>query len=577
MKLLRAGTVAWVVALSVRVSIAAPVTSPDDVCAPADDPCVISSTVEVDSLYPLDFGLRTVRIAPSGKLVGTVSLSGGAFEADVGPTAVWMDLTAPVGTPRATVTARRACSGDLVTPCLVDTTCGDLALGTCSIGDGGMRISGELAGKNSPSVDLRAAGDIAVQGKIAAKGSKTRTGGGSVDVQSTGGSIELTAVIDALPAYDDDYGEPGFGGSVVLRAASDVTVDEPLYASGGGSYVSVIATSGDVTIGAGVFAQTLAGSDATAGTIRLTAGGRVDVVADPQGGALTLDVRGNSRWGSYGLYGGPGGYAFFNAGSDITISPNVRLQGDSGSSKGKYVDDLPWGACWYFYAGGAVSVDAPITARGKSNHGYGCTISLEADEGIRIGRKSVLVTTGMGAADITLRALGRSPVTLDGKLDARGRQRVYYGSFYGNGGSVYVYGGDVAINGRAMTGGGDGARGMYFDACRLRMGKKGRIDGAKSRQYSSPAYTEIRIGESMITERGSKILAKPYGSHTIWYRDAAKPPVLGGSVKPAPTLIVDPFLAGCPVCGNAEIDAGETCDDGNAVPGDGCSELCQTE
>ena len=30
-------------------------------------------------------------------------------------------------------------------------------------------------------------------------------------------------------------------------------------------------------------------------------------------------------------------------------------------------------------------------------------------------------------------------------------------------------------------------------------------------------------------------------------------------------------------CGNGVIDAGETCDDGNAGPGDGCSALCTTE
>jgi cysteine-rich repeat protein len=32
-----------------------------------------------------------------------------------------------------------------------------------------------------------------------------------------------------------------------------------------------------------------------------------------------------------------------------------------------------------------------------------------------------------------------------------------------------------------------------------------------------------------------------------------------------------------PVCGNAVVEAPETCDDGNIIPGDGCSPLCQTE
>jgi len=32
-----------------------------------------------------------------------------------------------------------------------------------------------------------------------------------------------------------------------------------------------------------------------------------------------------------------------------------------------------------------------------------------------------------------------------------------------------------------------------------------------------------------------------------------------------------------PVCGDSVIDANETCDDGNVLPGDGCSELCLIE
>jgi TonB family protein len=31
------------------------------------------------------------------------------------------------------------------------------------------------------------------------------------------------------------------------------------------------------------------------------------------------------------------------------------------------------------------------------------------------------------------------------------------------------------------------------------------------------------------------------------------------------------------VCGNGTVEAGEQCDDGNTVGGDGCSSLCQTE
>ena len=54
-------------------AIADPVQSADEVCAPSADPCVISTLVEVDAAYPLDFGVRTVRVAFSGELRGSLS------------------------------------------------------------------------------------------------------------------------------------------------------------------------------------------------------------------------------------------------------------------------------------------------------------------------------------------------------------------------------------------------------------------------------------------------------------------------------------------------------------------------
>ncbi|RMD81432.1 MAG: hypothetical protein D6815_11825, partial [Candidatus Dadabacteria bacterium] len=83
----------------------------------------------------------------------------------------------------------------------------------------------------------------------------------------------------------------------------------------------------------------------------------------------------------------------------------------------------------------------------------------------------------------------------------------------------------------------------------------------------------------MITEAKSHIVADASGGaqNIITYRDPLKPPVLGGEVSPAPQLNVDPSLVGCPVCGNGEIDQGESCDDGNTISGDGCRDDCQDE
>jgi cysteine-rich repeat protein len=57
------------------------------------------------------------------------------------------------------------------------------------------------------------------------------------------------------------------------------------------------------------------------------------------------------------------------------------------------------------------------------------------------------------------------------------------------------------------------------------------------------------------------------GSCTIQFLDQNPPPT-----QPDPT---DPNPPG-PMCGNGVLDAGEVCDDGNTVSGDGCSADCQS-
>ncbi|TFH24079.1 MAG: hypothetical protein E4H03_04575 [Myxococcales bacterium] len=81
----------------------------------------------------------------------------------------------------------------------------------------------------------------------------------------------------------------------------------------------------------------------------------------------------------------------------------------------------------------------------------------------------------------------------------------------------------------------------------------------------------------MTAEDNSKLLTEPEARFEIRYRDPNKVPVLEGDLAPAPLLIVDPSLTGCPVCGNTEIDQGESCDDGNTTSGDGCRDDCQAE
>ena len=144
---------------------ATPAASPDDICLPSDDPCVVDEAYEITA-PTFDFGLRTVHMTgPAARLIGSVDILCGRLLVDSGGNKIVVDIQEPGSAGGTfTVTARRACSGDGLTPCLQDSTCATLSLGTCSVGDGSIYFDGELQGNGDPggTVLLRAAGDITI-------------------------------------------------------------------------------------------------------------------------------------------------------------------------------------------------------------------------------------------------------------------------------------------------------------------------------------------------------------------------------------------------------------------------------
>lgn len=565
-------------AASTRSAQGAIVQSADEVCAPATDPCVISTSVEVDPLYPLDFGLRTVRVIEPGSFVGSLDLACGRFESAT--PATWM--SAPTDEPgEVTITASRSCSLDPSLECLSDAVCTSAGAGLCSGGDGGIAIQGTLKG-NAPTVVLRAAGDVLLEGTIKVSSSPPASYGGTVYIESKFGSVESTALIDANGGVNVSYygSEPALGGSVTIRAAVDVTLREKILATGGTAAIEVD-SGNDTVVAAGILTQGRQGADYHGGTIDLHAGRDLNVVREAGMMAPVLNIMGGSRKvsGYYGYgggsYGGAGGYAFLNAGRDVVVGESVVLLGDTGMSVGE-LDDLPISGDWYFEAGEDLSFDAALSdrawgQRGFSNHG----VSLYGDGSVRIGRRGTIATSGAYSGTVAIDSDG--PVTIDGRVNARSRKIKSYGYSYGTGGDVWVQGSDATIRGKIMTGGPSRAGEISVDVCRLHLQSGGRLDSAWGAQADGATGSSITIGESMVTERGSGIRGREGALHAIRYRDAAKPPVLRGSITPAPGLVADPLLYGCPICGNLEIDQDETCDDGNLVGGDGCDSTCNVE
>lgn len=557
---------------------AAVVTDPDEVCAPTDDPCVIASDLEVDAASTLDFGLRTVRVEGGGELTGSLDLVCGAFEVNLDPGSRWLRLTTGAGRARATVTARRACSGDAATPCLSSDSCVTAGLGTCSLGDGGIRITGTMSGAPA-DVELRAAGDIAVGGNVQLNGKRSSADGGSFEANSTLGSVDLGGLVNVSGGPGSEYGGLGVAGDVVLRAGVDAIVRERILGTAGGAIVEIDA-GGDVVAGSAILVQGLKGSETIGGTVDLNADGDLDVGNLPGGGSTLVNISGGSYGTSsyygYGTYAVPGGYGYFRADGNISIGPKVRLRGNSGKHHG-YADDYAAAGDWYVEAGGDLYVGAKIFGRARGPYGTGRLVRLRAEGNVDVGRKALVLTRSIYAGYIDVYSRNQGRVTVNGRLDARAKGRFNYGSFYGYGGPIYISGGDITIGGKVRTGGAGGGNEIQVDACRLDLLAGAVINSGAGRQYDSLGYNDIVVRESMTAAKGSRIIAKPASDTEINYRDAAKPPVLDGTTKPAPTLILSPGLAGCPVCGNLEIDQGETCDDGNTVSGDGCDANCQAE
>ncbi|TFH18803.1 MAG: hypothetical protein E4H03_14300 [Myxococcales bacterium] len=140
---------------------------------------------------------------------------------------------------------------------------------------------------------------------------------------------------------------------------------------------------------------------------------------------------------------------------------------------------------------------------------------------------------------------------------------------------------DVRVGGKLLTGSDGSGEDLVVDVCRLTVEPGGSIDHAlrDAQSYADADNNVLIIRESMTVEAGGEIVASGIdgGKNIIRFRDPAKPPLLEGTVDPAPVLITDPSLVGCPVCGNSEIDHTESCDDGNTTSSDGCRDDCQDE
>jgi cysteine-rich repeat protein len=467
------------------------------------------------------------------------------------------------------------CEGDLATSC---TTNGDCNLGTCSvdvcteledgvyrecngdsdcqdgvcsIGDGSVRLNGRARadGIEPGSIAIRAAGDIDVLQTITVNANSGAYDGGFLELESGQGSITLAA---AITAYGGGQSQ---GGEVDMMAGQDITINAAIDANGGdfdGGFVEFLAGR-DLRINASLAVSSILGSGL---------GGEIDGSADRDiiiGGTTTLFTNGHQ---SNDNFGGDGGPQSFYAGRNLTVGSGVKMEA-TGAAPDGFGEDV------YFEADADMSLAAQISAAGRGAQGAGGTIAADVEGALTTTGTSVFTVTGGAAGGGAVDFFAAGNIGHAGLIDGRATNS-------GTPDSVLIVSeADFAMTGDVLLGGGPTgiARGdVEIEACRLNLNS-----GTLISNLGGKGTTTLIGHERINVNSGASVVNASDGTNLFRDRDENKPPTVVGIVTPAFEGEVVPSLSGCPICGNLEIEGGESCDDGNKVGGDGCSATCQDE
>jgi hypothetical protein len=555
-------------ALLLPTGQASAVTTADEICLVTDDPCVISSTVVIDSAATIDFGLRTVNLVTGGQLdfgngVGTQFLCG-EFNVTATGNALKMrgpDAFGDLKGARATIATRRACSGDGSIPCVSDGACTALGGpgGTCTAtSTGNMTIGSNIQGNAVfPAVlSLLAGGDVTLSGN-------NNVFGTSVVEESDGGEFTVIARGDvAVNGKIDANGKSfGFGGTIEIRSlAGSVSAAGEMTCTGGGSGgdVSLDGATG-VTVTENVSVSATDGAE-DGGSISIVSGGDIVLSGGSNANRVILSADGH---GPVEGFGGWGGNINLNSQSGVFIGEFVRFQAMGALPDGDGGDlDLS--------AGGNITVDGELLAQSLGAEGTGGNVSIAKFSGVDVtvgGSAKIDVSGGFGGT-VVMNPVGT--MVIAGMIDASGTG--------GEGGSVDLSAtaGDTTLSGTVKSTGtafGIANGSITLDLCRLNA-----TSTADLNTNGDYGVNSITIRESGSFAAGGQLQATGTGGQNgVIYRDPAKVPTLAATATPAVVLSLDETLIGCPVCGNSEIDYGESCDDGNLVDGDGCAADCQLE
>jgi hypothetical protein len=436
-----------------------------------------------------------------------------------GVAAVWLALAAA---PAAGISDASGLCGAADDPCVVFATIPvddgamlDLGARTLEvISEGRLDVGGGTMTISAGAIVLRANGRLA-------------GAGGKIFLNTTGGlRTEDTSRIDVSGP---------FGGLIQVSAAGDVTVAGILDAqSSGPADGGLVALSGAAVSLSGTARVLVRADQAAGGSVALVATGALavdapmDASGGDSGGAIECDAQGVLLSGPIDVTGGPGGAgALIDIRSRGPVTINGPIDGDA---RGGVLTGGGLGAELSILAEGAVDLNGAIDVNGGAPGGEGGLIDINATGDVN--QRGTIRTRGNGSEGVggELRITAGGGVTL-GDVDVGGgfaANRVLVASQ----GVVRLTG---TISGEPTAQGFGGV--VDVTGCVVDMDSTAHVS------------TLGREGRNALTASGGQMILRGAleagQENVLTVRDAAVPPLILGSVKPAPSTVVNPELPPC--------------------------------
>lgn len=424
--------------------------------------------------------------------------------------------------------------------------------GTISLtSSGGITHRGALdvTGDGAGIIELNAAGTIQVLSGSVIRGTGLSSfngvdarfaDGGILRIKSSAGSITVDGPVDMSGQGN------AAGGDVTLRAARNITVTQPIDASGGSS---------------------------GGGSVEIVAGDNV-ALDHP----ITVDSRsGGGDGGEINVAAGEDSLGGIAAGGTVTIDDgSLSLQGSTASGFGGDGGDLDVGARGQLFVGGAVPIHA---GAGLDYAGSGGTISLRSGSGtphvpglldgdLVFDAPIVARSGASGGFGGQLTAESGRDLAISSAIDLGGKD--------GGGTASLTASDDFDFSGR-ITADATSATGLggtvAADACTISVDPMAHLEvaGHTDGGITLTGGNHLTVSTSSVVEAGTG------GPIALVTRTVASGnPDTGGSVAqfdPTPTVLADPTLPGCGLCAGVVCSAHDACHDaGTCDPSTGqCS------